>query len=494
MPRDTTRLAYILMRLGIRPGQLAAHTGIDKTLISRWRGGERRLAPGSDYTKKFVDFILLKDPDDSILSKTLLAYGLDESTGTLRENLDFWLSEQGLPRPSLDKRAFHGSAYTSTFSVFTGPNNIENALITLFDYVISKALPTNIIILALDNSQPLANNDEFVDAYLERIAIAGRRGIKTTMIYRPHFVPDLQRMTKRWMEAILGGHLTLCRYDGPDITDSRNLVGALGVVSARINRDPSVADSVYVSMFTEQRTVQHIYGICEHYAAASTPIFRPNFFAGKIALPGPNQTPVRNNDFFAISGTPLFAATPGAELVRLSRASRSAVHSALSPFLPLFTRPDEFAPHNRIRLVYCTDQIAAILTPGRVQDPLLSFIFGRPVNRSRKMLLQQLVFLHDMLQKCGNLEVALLPQRLFDKIPAECVGSDGQFFIAWLPGTGESAYFPCDGNVFSTTDFFTSIWDALPPASHDRAAVSRQLVRWVRQCTRAAAHPPAQQD
>lgn len=176
----------------------------------------------------------------------------------------------------------------------------------------------------------------------------------------------------------------------------------------------------------------------------------------------------------------MFAATPGSEVGLLGHTSRAAAAKALAPFMPLFVQPDEFSGHARIRLVFCIESIDEILAPGRVPDPLLSTMLGHTANHSRKLLLTQLAFLLTMLDRQEHLSVALLPKKQFERFPIGCIGSAGHFFAAWLPDTGESAYFPFANSLFNAGDLFASFWNSLPASSYDRRTVKRILSRWLR--------------
>ncbi|MDL2236363.1 helix-turn-helix domain-containing protein [Christensenellaceae bacterium OttesenSCG-928-K19] len=89
MAAKATRFAYLMDRMGIKSSVLSEQTGIDKTLISRWKTGQRKLTATSRYVQKIAAYFLSQEGACQKLERTLLAYGLEEATGSLEENLIF---------------------------------------------------------------------------------------------------------------------------------------------------------------------------------------------------------------------------------------------------------------------------------------------------------------------------------------------------------------------------------------------------------------------
>ncbi|MGI6154141.1 MAG: helix-turn-helix domain-containing protein, partial [Christensenellaceae bacterium] len=167
-----------MSRLGVRPSDIAKKTGIDKTLISRWKNGRRRLSPGSPNAKKIAAYLLLRNKAEVIIRTTLSGYGLDDTTGTLSENFMFWLSEQNRPELSIkkQKRDISSSEYTASFSVFLGVNGLRSAFINVLDYVSSLPGEHNILIAIRGNQKWITSDTAFWDTFINHVGKAVEHG------------------------------------------------------------------------------------------------------------------------------------------------------------------------------------------------------------------------------------------------------------------------------------------------------------------------------
>lgn len=103
-----TNFAYLMDLLGVRSVDLCNAVGADKTLVSRWRSGKRKLTPESRWAKEIAAFFVEMDEKrrGHALLEVLRAYYPAEPLDTREQKqkaLERWLVTAGQSQAEYQK-------------------------------------------------------------------------------------------------------------------------------------------------------------------------------------------------------------------------------------------------------------------------------------------------------------------------------------------------------------------------------------------------------
>lgn len=483
MAEKVTRLAYIMSRLGVRAEEVSKRTGIDKTLISRWKSGQRRLSPVSAYSKQISSYLLSLDNAESIINKTLNAYGLDENRGSLQDNFIFWLAEQELPSPSLRNAVSmaDNSEYTASFRVFQGNSGLRSAIITMIDYVMTLPGPQNIVAVALSDFNWVTADPAFFNLLVERLSVAFTRGVTLTMVSRENFTDDMARFSGLWLAAHLKGYIKSYYYrEDAAEAEEKVFISVKDGVCLCLKHDSNVADGLYAAMYTDNITVQHIYHECTEYLTRANTQFRYGFFDE----PGSFLNDIDNEkllaaDAYVCSAVPSLGAINYRQAHLYARDTLRDTKQRTEQVKALFFTPNQFIPAAKMRHIYCLESIDNLLSPGRTVDYPLSVIYGKRIHHSHKRVMEQLEHIRDWLRANENFEVALAPAHVFEQIPLEFICARNNLCVAWIADSAVSTCVKDQNKVESLFGYASQLWERLPKYCKDRHHTIRQLNQWL---------------
>ncbi|GHU81937.1 hypothetical protein FACS189415_1370 [Bacteroidia bacterium] len=471
--------------MGVRPAELSNATGIDKTLISRWKNGHRRLTPGSAYARSIAAYLVTCDQEQGLLLKTLQGYGLDETTGSLEQNLAFWLSEQPLPTPSIKNasaQAPSGPEYTASFNVYLGNQGLCSALITLLDYVMSMREPGDVLMVIGEHPQWLSASTQVLNTLIERLHQAFARGITLNVILREGVsIQSFSHLAGLWLEAHLRKNIRSFRYPQTSALAAPKLeCAAQGGACLKISADTEAEDGFSVGLFTDHVTVRQAHALCKSYQNAAKPRFHKDYLEqpdGALQALDPGAA--------ASSDTYIFSPVPGLGTISIERLrehthlSRQENRELCAPMQPLLYTPDVFAPSTHVRHVYCLESIEQILLQGRHLNAALSGIAGRHIYHVKKRLQRQLKDMHGWLCQNKNYEVAFLPKRHYDRIPIAMVSSRYHYAVAWLHDSVDSICVTEEARVEAVSSYAQSMWQGIPQYFKSHSKTLRQIEQWL---------------
>lgn len=484
MPENTTRFAYLLNRMGVRAADLSASTGIDKTLISRWKNGQRQLSVGTWYMDSLVAFFLQHKKAADLIERTLRAYGLDESTGTLEDNLSFWLSERGGPGLSLYNAHPENKAgqYTANFGVFLGNEGLRNAVITAIDYIISLQKPADVVAVVRGNYQWVTGDETFLHLLVQRLGVAFEKGITLTVISRDAFrAEDIALFSGPWLEAHLKGYIRSYYFDEADSHSDERIVAAVsGAVALRMHVDKSVPDDLYIAMYTDEVTVRQISNICQKYQEIGKPQFQYDFLSSMDGfLKGLSERAVLRSPTYVISQLPSLGTINYAQAHMHARVTQKESIEKISPMPMLFVTPDMFTGQTPVRHIFCLEAVERVFQPGWHIHSAFSSMHKRRIHYSRKLLREQLLAIRAWLLEYSHYEAIFVPQRIFSRVHVNMVSAQGQYTVAWLEDGGNST---CVREKVKTAALFgyaQHVWNSIPEVHKNRTRSIRQIDQWL---------------
>lgn len=480
---STTRFSYILSRLGIRPVDLVEHTGLDKTLVSRWKNGHRKLSPSSQNTYVLADYLLQQPGAKKTIELVLESYGMDMSQNALRDNFVFWLTEQEPPelQPSVTlKTNDPDSEYTASFNMFVGHEGASEGIMMFLDYAL--LLPPGSECVMVFCNEPLAAATSFIGQpdFAKDFSLLAekllRRGITLTLIHPAGDTLDPEILFP-WIRSILKTRIQLLHYVPSEKIECDDLLtmSVKDGIGLHVRRDIIHPENMYTTVFTDPLTVRQTFNICKKFYDAASPYYAFDYFKSPDLRSAVSGAELLQTPQYLFSAEPPPSSIDDS-LISDSLGPRYMNESRYKQLRWLFADPAAFEPGVFVRHALCVDLIQELLFLSRRRSPFLGVLVGADIYHSANKVKRTLSNILAAMQKNDGYEVALLPGQLWDeRVPLGLLAYKDKAAAVWLPdGSNSAAFFDRAyvNNLFSAA---AQLWDSIPPQYKDRATTIARL-------------------
>lgn len=447
MKGEINRFAFLMNLLGISGKELADAIGVDTSLVSRWRKGERKLTLKGGYVDAIAGYFLTHayPPKDRQVYTLLRGYdkGFNTSSGAgaVRAVLCRFLCDY--ETPLLDKKRdqaiFLTNPYRAEFNVYQGQEGKCKSVFDLFTYAQTLEKKHNIIICDWENTDWRANDPEYT-AKLERCIL--------DTVCRGHEVKILQDFStshrrvvnniKFWFPLFMTGGVEI--YDAPvqregDVRRATYLIEdemALNSVSIEGERDNNyitVSDDPRSVSLAERLLAKHIEG--QRPVVDSIPANRLDLMAD--ALEERSEKP---RESFLATSIPLMTDLPVGILKEVlvtngvSNEKAAPVLAACDKLRGVFERDMHY--YNFVHLLDLDLLERAIQQPYYI-DYELSTAFGQEVRISRKQLKETLACIKKKVEKRSKYQVVITPMSKVDTddLPVRFYIRNGDCALTW---------------------------------------------------------------
>lgn len=468
-----TRFNYIMSRLGVRSSDLVEQTGLDKTLVSRWKNGHRKLSATSEHTRQIADYLIAQPGSSQIIGRTLQSYGLSEEMGTLRDNLVFWLSEQELLEPPFTplKNEAAQLEYKASFNIFLGYGGAETGLETMAEY--ATTLPPGDEWLLVSRSDFASRfYSVFYNGLFKHVPRLSKHGIRLTVLYPAD--SGIERFGDYYfalMLAVLKGYVKLASYSPAAVPecDDIALAAIKDAVCLHIRRDSAVQDELYTSVYTDAATVRQVYETCRSYLNAAAPAYRAAFFENpETALVSIDRSSLVGAPQYVVCDAPGFGTMDHELISRYISGNRESARQKLKLVEPLFLTPPNYTAEANVRHVFCLETIEELLAVTRRRAPVFTKVFGCEAFFTESKIKRQLRLIGDWLRALPNYEVALLPRRIFGELLFNTSVSRGNYAVVWLSDGSNALSLGSRAEVDALFENTERLWREIPDELKDR--------------------------
>lgn len=464
------RLDYLMGELDIRASQLAEVTGVDHSLITKWRRGERRLSQRSKKLLTLSCGIIQLDTEKQL--EALIA-PFRRSNFRLSEDVAAYLTGHDLPtltaRMEPPKRQTSGE-YTVQHRVFLGKKGLCSATIAMLDYVLTLPPGREIVAVCHDNVNWITGDMGFVQMLIGRLHRVFERGTTLTVISRKGFASsDVAMFAGPWLAAHLRGYIRSTYYEG-ETPDGDCLIASIrDYWSLCVCEDDEVEDGLYITMHSDPVHIRQDVRCCDRYRQRAHSLTQYDVLQNDTS----EVHPPAAQGIIAIQRTPSIALISRSEFRNVSRGARKD----LPEFL--FT-PERELPSLPMRVILCREDVREALGKSRYAQDLFSETLGRKAYVSRNILRSQLQRLLDALRSRDDVEVALVPRLAFERISLEMVVYKESALIAWLSESVPSVYSEDEVMCGSLYGYGEFIWNTLLAGWKRKESVARLLRHWLR--------------
>lgn len=489
MPRqsDKIRINIVMQAVNVNGAQLSRLCGVDRTLITRFQSGERRITRRSAQVRPLAEALLSLDTEGVLLD--LLAPYMQQGESPLSAMQEYLMGEDLValtPRTEAPKRQYSGD-YVKQVRVFLGQRGFRRAAVAMLEYVATLPPGREIITLFQGDHGWLAGDISFVMQFLSQLRkIAARKVYLQVILPSGCHFSDGGTFAIPWLLAHLRGQICSRYYDGQLPEELRFAASIPGYWSACAQVDPEVEDGLYLEMHTDPRDTRQSTALCKQILQQSTCTCQYAFFS----RPGgnPQEPPLWQPGPLPLWDTPHAAApdgsfyalcrVPGFGMIRRDEF-REILGRRTGPSLPDYFFPESITYSARpYRLIFCREDLQRSFSKQRFQHDAISALLGYRAFVSRDSFRSQIKRLLAAMTR-DDFEVALVPRVAFEKLQLELVCWQGSAAVGWLQDASQSMFTNNSVASASLYDGLGYVWDKLLASWKRKSYVRAQLRKWL---------------
>lgn len=519
MPEYKTNFAILMDLLDIRASELCRNTGADKTLVSRWRSGKRKLMPGRHWAEKITAYFIETDEkrSSSILADVLRAYypvepldGQEERQKTLarwlttdsRKQTDYQeylkeisdtpakaleLPDASEPPPESDITP--DTPFPLDDQTIYGIKGARGSVLQYLDLMLNMPFPQGITLACPEGLDMFIRDEKFCELLLHRLTSLFAAGHHLSVILRTDYkMTDVSAFSGHWLVFHLMGHIKSYYFDEFHKTYNDKLLTALPgrLALCVMNGEDGLRTSIH---FTAP-AVDEIWDKCRRYKSGAKQRFhyglfeRPDGFLQGIL-------PAEDRPSYLLARLPHFCVADKATFQENFKLSDSEMALIALEFPTLLTKPAMFSSDTRVCHFFCENDIEEALLKSRHVSRELSTIVSRRVVMPTQKLVEQLDLLKRLLMKQTQYELCFLPDEMFQEITLQIAVWSDRAAIGWIAG-GRSTACKDYTNVNALAGFCGMIWDGIPNPLKQRRTALRKLDTWLKKAGKYGYQVPAQ--
>ncbi len=467
--KSGNHLDYLMGRLQISSSKLSEISGVDHSLITKWRRGERKLTTRSKGLRPIAAALLKIDSENA--AKIIAAPYKIEGDSDEAALAMYLVSEDSpalKPRTAPPKRQVSGE-YTVTYHVYLGKKGLRNALLSMMDYVMTLPPGQEIVSVMNEDFEWLTGDIAFMLVYIKKMKQAIARGtVFTTETHVEKTATDISMFAGTWAAEGMRGNVNSLYCD---IELPKNVMLACcikGYWSMRLYNDPEVEDSMYAAMYTDPIDIKQDVKLCIQAKACAQNMLKMDFLSSAYSV-----SPRSAKGFMAIQRTPCFGFLRQNEFKSIAGKDKADVPQCL-------LQPDEGFPQVPIKLIMCREDLLEALCKERKLNVPISEVLGHRAYVPSNTLKRQLSRLLEAMQERNDCEVALVPKCAFERIGVETLTLKESASLSWMNEPVRSVYTEDESITNSMYGFGDYVWERLLAGWKRKSNVVRQLKKWLK--------------
>lgn len=480
------RISEVLLELGINAAQLSRESGVDRTLISRWQNGERKLSRRSRQLDPVVKALLRIDTEGR-LSPLIAPYG-KEGLSDYAALCDYLCDTQ---LPALNPQAHmpdrqKSGEYIKETRIFLGKKGFRRAALAMLDYLMVLPPGREVVVVCQGRYEWITKDLPFVMQFIAKLRKAITRDTRLLVINRRGYsLADTAAFAGPWLLAHLHGYIRSLYFDGELPKDLRFVASINGFWSGHVEEDVEVEDELFIEMYTDPRDTRKDEQLCYEYIEKAQKASQYAFLENpqgdseniKLwhdgALPAWRDGKEPQGNFNAICRVPGFGIMTKDEFHQIAAKSEL-------PDIPdyLFRDSIDFSSGAH-KIIFCREDLReGFSKERRMQEPVSSLLHKRSFV-PQKMLNNQIRRILSAMDSNHDFQVAIVPKIAFERFSMELVCWENSVSVGWLQDMSESVFADdaaTSGAFHGSLDY---LWSKLLAGWRDQARVRTQLRKWL---------------
>lgn len=183
--------SYLLKSLKISPSKMSQALNVDRTLISKWKNGSRKIDTNAAYFDSAIDFLIQRNEElgNDFLEKLFLSIYdshnyLLENSSSLKKSLKKFIFDDINEHKQINNNFIqNGSLYSTTISIYNDESKGLLGILSFLDSAILYGKPQNLLFVFCKNLDLIMDNKEFMNKWLEKVLILLDMGYVLDLVY-----------------------------------------------------------------------------------------------------------------------------------------------------------------------------------------------------------------------------------------------------------------------------------------------------------------------
>lgn len=171
-------IGYLLDSLNLSTKQVGNYINVDRTLVSKWRSGKRKIDAKAVYFDKLLELLLLKNQESNIeILENIFKSTYDDFEAHKKEDVDYvkiflkiFILNNGLPKGHINNLSMNKRfEYVASVPVYEGTSNKRTAYMQLLDIALHQK-PGKIKIVFSGVFEHIMSDIAFREEWLQKLA------------------------------------------------------------------------------------------------------------------------------------------------------------------------------------------------------------------------------------------------------------------------------------------------------------------------------------
>lgn len=274
-------LSYLLKILKISPQDLSDYLNVHRTLVSKWKSGARNVDANSKYLNNLIDYIVIRNEElqlNTLENLMLSLYGYNHKKSKNQQQLKKYvksllLDDNFINNEKKKFEKYHDSLYVAGVPIFNTENSVKKIMLHILDLAEEQAKPSNITCLCTNSFDQAVSELSFRTQWIDRIIALLNRDYKLTIVFSSY--DDNTNIFMRFHKLFLHKNCTIMKYNsyiGDIFNPSIHLVENRAIMlSLQVLNGKTLMHST--ALFTDPVSVETYAAICTNIIKKSKLLF-----------------------------------------------------------------------------------------------------------------------------------------------------------------------------------------------------------------------------
>jgi len=191
-------IGFLIDLLKISSTQMAQYVNVDRTLISKWKTGVRKLDVNALYFDKVIEFLIHKNNELGInslesLFSSIYLDNIDKinSKVQLKKHLKRFILNNDTNENFYKKVSnLDGCSYVASVPIYHGLDSKKKAMMNILEVASREEIPTKITFIFVGTFDFLIDKSEFLNNWVKKVKELLDKGFKVELIYSSYIISD----------------------------------------------------------------------------------------------------------------------------------------------------------------------------------------------------------------------------------------------------------------------------------------------------------------
>ena len=183
--------SYLLKSLKISPSKMAQALNVDRSLVSKWKNGSRKIDTNAAYFDNAIDFLIERNKELEIefLEKLFSSIyhipnnSLGNTSSLITSIKKFIFDDINNYQQIIDNFINNGSIYSANISIYDDEKNALLGILNFLNSAISYGKPQNLLFVFCKSLDLMMDNKDFRNEWINKTLMLLDMGCNLNFVY-----------------------------------------------------------------------------------------------------------------------------------------------------------------------------------------------------------------------------------------------------------------------------------------------------------------------